>query len=354
MEKDGGVYRIPCKINGLRLKFIFDTGATDVCISENVAVMMLENGYLDNSDILGSSSSQVADGRIVDNTRIKLKTIEIGDKVLKNIEAVVIHNQSAPLLLGQSAIKKLGKYTISGNKLIFGSSNNSNTQNLNINLNAAQVDELLKEAFDAYYNDVYSVAIEKFNIVDQNWGLSHYGLLRLADCYYYSEEYDIAKQIYTDIEDYIAEEYPDLEADVIYQIGRCYWLENDADNAIKYLNKAIYKATPWSSNYITAHKILCDIYYNLLDNQYQARRIIDNLIKQYLKFMDIELSDCWTKQYKDKTLADLLRHRYLLSPESDYDKYHIIAAAWGSSSDIEFCKKFHIEYSKQPSNYVYK
>lgn len=120
MEKDGGIYKIPCKVNGLRLKFIFDTGATDVCISESIALMMLENDYLSDSDIVGTSQAMVADGRIVDNTKIILKKIEIGNKTLNNVKAVVIHNQSAPLLLGQSAIEKLGKYTISGNKLIFG------------------------------------------------------------------------------------------------------------------------------------------------------------------------------------------------------------------------------------------
>ena len=75
MEKDGGVYKIPCEINGLRLKLIFDTGASNVCISESIALMMLENGYLTRADIKGSSSSVVADGRIVENTKINIKTL---------------------------------------------------------------------------------------------------------------------------------------------------------------------------------------------------------------------------------------------------------------------------------------
>lgn len=73
LEKDGGVYKIPCVVNGLKLKLIFDTGASSVCISESVAQMMLENDYLSYDDIKGTSQSQVADGRIVNNTRIMLK-----------------------------------------------------------------------------------------------------------------------------------------------------------------------------------------------------------------------------------------------------------------------------------------
>ena len=35
MEKEGGVYTIPCTLNGIKLKFIFDTGASGVSLSSN-------------------------------------------------------------------------------------------------------------------------------------------------------------------------------------------------------------------------------------------------------------------------------------------------------------------------------
>ena len=41
LEKDGGVFKVPCVVNGLKLKLIFDTGASNVCISQSVALMML-------------------------------------------------------------------------------------------------------------------------------------------------------------------------------------------------------------------------------------------------------------------------------------------------------------------------
>jgi predicted aspartyl protease len=34
MTKVSGVYEMPCTVNGLKLKFIFDSGASDVCISD--------------------------------------------------------------------------------------------------------------------------------------------------------------------------------------------------------------------------------------------------------------------------------------------------------------------------------
>lgn len=39
MKRQGGVSIIPCKVNGLQLSFIFDTGASDVTISLTEALL---------------------------------------------------------------------------------------------------------------------------------------------------------------------------------------------------------------------------------------------------------------------------------------------------------------------------
>jgi clan AA aspartic protease (TIGR02281 family) len=116
---------MPCKINGLKLGFIFDTGASNVCISLSEALFMLKNGYLNESDLKGSSYSQIANGEIVENTTVILREVEIADIKLTNIEAVIIHELTAPLLLGNSAIKKLGKISIENNELIIGTESQS-------------------------------------------------------------------------------------------------------------------------------------------------------------------------------------------------------------------------------------
>ena len=53
-----------------------------------------------------------ASGEIHEGTVIRLKEVKIGEATLKNIEASVVHNQKAPLLLGQSALEKFGTITI--------------------------------------------------------------------------------------------------------------------------------------------------------------------------------------------------------------------------------------------------
>lgn len=109
------VYTIPCKVNGLALNFIFDTGASSVSISKSEAIFMLKNGYLSVNDILGNQQFQTASGDIQVGTKIIIKKIEIGGLTLRNVEASVVHNENAPLLLGQSALSKLGKIEIDYN-----------------------------------------------------------------------------------------------------------------------------------------------------------------------------------------------------------------------------------------------
>ena len=108
----GGTYEIPCTVNGLPLKMIFDTGASDVTISSVEASFMFKNGYLTDSDVKGKTKYMTASGDIHEGTILKLKEVKLGDAVLKNIEASVVNSQKAPLLLGQSVLEKFGTITI--------------------------------------------------------------------------------------------------------------------------------------------------------------------------------------------------------------------------------------------------
>ncbi len=131
MEKKDGIFLVPCKVNGLNLRFIFDTGASDVSISLTEAVFMLKNGYLKEGDFIGKKYYQIANGDIEEGTKIILKNIEIGDLIIYNVSASVIHSLSAPLLLGQSLLQKIGKFTVdySKNILIIGEETKASTQN---------------------------------------------------------------------------------------------------------------------------------------------------------------------------------------------------------------------------------
>lgn len=117
-KKDGSMMKIQCTINDLPLHFIFDTGASDVSISDVEANFMMKNGYLSKSDIIGKQNYSVADGSLHEGTVINLKQVRFGDLELKNVRASVVKSQRAPLLLGQSVFSRLGKIEIDNNEKI--------------------------------------------------------------------------------------------------------------------------------------------------------------------------------------------------------------------------------------------
>ncbi len=116
MRQESGVYYVPITINGIPMEFIFDTGASIISISSTEAIFLIKQGKLLESDILGSSYFSDATGAISEGTRINLREVQIGNKKIYNIEASVVHNLEAPLLLGQSALTKFGKISIDYNK----------------------------------------------------------------------------------------------------------------------------------------------------------------------------------------------------------------------------------------------
>lgn len=118
MEKAGGVYLVPIKVNGLDLKFIFDTGASSICLSSAEALVLLRQGQITQDDFVGQQQFQDATGGISVGTIIRLHTVEIGGILLRNVEANVVDNIQAPLLLGQTALSKFGKVTIDYNNNI--------------------------------------------------------------------------------------------------------------------------------------------------------------------------------------------------------------------------------------------
>lgn len=114
--KDGDMCNVKCNINGLPLHFIFDTGASDVSMSSVEATFMFKNGYLQEQDVQGKQNYITADGNISEGTVINLRNVEFGGMQLTNIKASIVKNQRAPLLLGQSILKRLGKIEIDNEK----------------------------------------------------------------------------------------------------------------------------------------------------------------------------------------------------------------------------------------------
>lgn len=89
LKKDGGIYLVPCKINGLDFNLYFDTGASLVSLSLKEAKKLIAAGKLKTDDIIGKTQMTIANGQFVNGTIILIRELKIGDLLLKDIEAVI-------------------------------------------------------------------------------------------------------------------------------------------------------------------------------------------------------------------------------------------------------------------------
>lgn len=153
MKRQGGVSIIPCKLNGLDLELIFDTGASDVSISMTEATLMLETGKLTKNDINGTSNYLNANGDISEGIVINIKEIEIAGLKLFNVKASVVKNLDAPLLLGQTAISKLGKIQLDLNNNILTILNGKGSYDFST--------YSLTDKVEKYYKESSIIKIEK-------------------------------------------------------------------------------------------------------------------------------------------------------------------------------------------------
>lgn len=109
----GGVYEVPVTLNDvLKINVVLDSGAADVSIAPDVLLTLMRTGTIEKNDWLEGKIYQFADGSSAKSERFKLKSIVIGKKELKNVSCSLANSINAPMLLGQSALRQLGKYTI--------------------------------------------------------------------------------------------------------------------------------------------------------------------------------------------------------------------------------------------------
>ena len=121
LTHSAGVYVIPVELNEvLKINFIFDSGASEVSISPDVALTLFKTGTIKESDWLPGAYYKFADGTSAKSARFKLHSVKIGNKIIYDVECSISNSLDAPMLLGQSVLKKFGKYTIdyTSNKLI--------------------------------------------------------------------------------------------------------------------------------------------------------------------------------------------------------------------------------------------
>lgn len=332
MNYENGIYTVPCKVNGIPMKFIFDTGASDVSISLIEAKFLIKQGLLKDEDIKGTVKYKIANGEIEEGTKIILKEINIDGYILENVEASIVHQLNAPLLLGQSAISKLGTFQLDGDKLIIQSNKHNELEFLGIDLtkdiedfgfdrdNLEEVDFLFPIDFQ-YFNFKNKHFLKDFQfdnqkvVFDKKGNIAMIILQKLPLGNDYEKE-KISKNIYNSL---------------IQKINDNYWVANTTKARI----------STWKSKNL---EILLDIdndkSVNIVYTPKISRNLKSNLInKNSNNLKPIDKSD--SKRLKELRLdIEKFANDILSSTSSEYNRKF----ARISNNNLEFHSEIKIAY----------
>jgi clan AA aspartic protease (TIGR02281 family) len=112
MVSEGGTFVVPVKINDqITLNFIVDSGASDVAVPADVVSTLVRTGTITDADFLGKQTYRLADGSTVPSQRFVIRSLKVGDKILKNVVGSVSPSAS-DLLLGQSFLNRFKSWSI--------------------------------------------------------------------------------------------------------------------------------------------------------------------------------------------------------------------------------------------------
>lgn len=347
LNKQNGVYTIPCSINGIKRSLVFDTGAASVTISMQLARELYNSGKLTDSDIKGFGQSQTASGHIVNNMAIVLKDVEISGLHIKNVDAVIIDGQNVPLLLGLSAIQKLGKVTLTGNKLVINQKFLSNPEIEN-----------LRKQIDIYINDInYKDAITLLKKIETQEALEEIDLFNFALCYCYSQDYN-KSLMYSQqwIGQYEGTDSPH-EADICDYIALSYNGLKNYHVADQWFSKAIkLVCTDAVERTSREDAFTLAFYYNQKALNYLDGKAYDlcveafDLSAQYrMRFIGVTPADICEGKVRDKQIASTLFsiskiHAVFLNNGESAERYAVLSALCGNQEAIDFCNHFNIKY----------
>ena len=325
---------IPCIVNDTRMKMVFDTGASTVTISIDKARELYRAGKLRDEDFLGVGQSFTASGDVVDHMEINLRTIKIGGKVLKNTRAVIISGQNAPLLLGLSAIQKLGKIILDGNKLqIISSTSRANTFRTQIE--------------DCILNKNYNQAISLLHKIEDSGELNSDDVCNLLMCYSKQKKYeDCLHYCNLWFEDY-SNDNPNDRRFVCEEVCYCLYELKEFKEAINWIEVTMefFDSDDLRSHYVA---LLGSCYYFLSD--------LDKCLYYYylstqmrLKYIGYSESDVLNNKVHDMILGrwyQRLSMDYgLFTKEEDKARYFAkLGAKCGNKDAQDYCKYAHIDY----------
>jgi hypothetical protein len=115
LVEQNNVKLIECTVDGVREKFVFDTGASSTLISKQTfsKINNLSGPYF----AFKTEKFVIADGSLVESKTYYADSICVGGLCFKNIAFNVIDSENATSLLGQNVFEKFYSYEVQSNQV---------------------------------------------------------------------------------------------------------------------------------------------------------------------------------------------------------------------------------------------
>jgi aspartyl protease family protein len=112
-EGEGGHYEVYATVNGARIRFLIDTGATDIVLGPSDAKRLgFDLGSLTFDRPFGSANG------IGHGASAEVDTLSVGNFHLSHVPVSINSAEMGSSLLGMAFLKRLKSYSFSGGKLI--------------------------------------------------------------------------------------------------------------------------------------------------------------------------------------------------------------------------------------------
>jgi aspartyl protease family protein len=108
-----GHFHLVVDVNGVPIRFVVDTGASDIVLSTADAVRV----GIDPKSLTYLGTAQTANG-IVRTARVTLDDVRLGDLVDRNVRAVVNEGDLDVSLLGMSYLTRFGRIEITDDRIV--------------------------------------------------------------------------------------------------------------------------------------------------------------------------------------------------------------------------------------------
>ncbi len=332
-EEEDGKYTMEATVNGIRVRTYYVPDAWYSSMSATTYLFLTENGYIQNADIKGMTTVKTPSGKTEKAGAFVIKSLRIGNLIVRNLPAFVIYSQNVPLLVGNSAFDCFGEVRQEGTLLIVedgidhGTRDVADMGKVHGARDAADTDDFsagsifitvdLDKPEDRLLVKAQTLTEQKrYAEAEKAWEeLSQTGTLSMLSCYEYLMILNILERddklislSGTWLEDH-AGKTPMMDYWVYAALGNAYSRKSEADKAIESYTKAV---GTYCEMFQTSEENLK--YSNFQDEALGA--VLYNLGRQYA------------------VKKNLKQARYYCS----------IGAACGSKAAKEYCDKHGIKY----------